>query len=1057
MPLESFSWLHLTDFHFGLRGQKFLWPTLRQPFLDDLARLHKLSGPWHAVLFTGDLVQQGKSEEFLEMQKEVLDLLWAELHELGSGDAVLLAVPGNHDLYRPDPNGDNPAVDALLEKDGFARIASKFWDSPTGSYRRVITDSLAAYSEWWESTPHRPKKDVVAGSLPGDFSCTLEVGGRRIGIAGLNTAFLQLAGGEYRGRLVWEARQLQKVCGGAADAWVNRHNVCLLLTHQSPDWLTPEARKHGENEIAPAGRFAAHLFGHMHEGDVTYTRKGGSAETSRLCQGCSAFGMERSGEPPTTTRRHGYAAGRIAFGKNGATLRIWPRAATDRPDGWRYVADNELYVLKPDQGTEPEHIPVRDLGAPSSAAPTGKRAPRPRKAAAGGHFLPVAAHSTLPSRRAFFGREKELAAIARALRPEHVGWGAVLDGPGGIGKTALAIEAAHRAPAEQYPLKLFITAKGRQLDPEGEHELRDHRVASYSELLSEIGLGLGRQDVAKNTPDRRPDLVRHALAEHRVLLVLDNVESLTAMERRRLYDLLEALPRTCRAIVTTRRRDETAARTLRLDKLDPGAASQLLDSLGRNWPPIAKLTPDERGRLYAETGGNPLLLTWTAGQLGRARGRCHTVEDAVVRLNEAHRLQKVNERNDPLEFIFGDLLDTFTADEMAVLAALAHFSGPAHVAWLLPLAGLSETAALTALDDLHNRALLVEDDAAGTWTLPPLAARFLRRRRPRAIGAAGRRLEREAYALAMQHGGDDNYPFTELEAAWPTIQAALPLLIGGDSARLLEVCSALTVFLDYTGRWDESLSLFQEAEAKAVACGDWYSAGWCASQAAWVHSLRGEADAVLVCTRRLAAHWRRTGAKELAGAHASELRGHAHLIRRNYASAIAAYQKALAFWRSSDPGSLDVANQLCNLGIAEYERRELDGAGDCLDHAEGLWREALRIYSKLRDRSGIAACTGNLADVFLARENWAAAERQASRALRLSGDLGRQELIAENHRQLADAMLHLNRAAEALHHAQEAVAIFSRLRAPDLAEARVTLAACEAAISSPAVRSRPGS
>lgn len=57
MPPTAFSWLHLTDFHYGLKGQKPLWPNLRQPFLDDLPRLHGHCGPWQAVLFTGDLAQ----------------------------------------------------------------------------------------------------------------------------------------------------------------------------------------------------------------------------------------------------------------------------------------------------------------------------------------------------------------------------------------------------------------------------------------------------------------------------------------------------------------------------------------------------------------------------------------------------------------------------------------------------------------------------------------------------------------------------------------------------------------------------------------------------------------------------------------------------------------------------------------------------------------------------------------------------------------------------------------------------------------------------------------
>ena len=231
MPPNSFSWLHLTDFHFGLDGQKFLWPTLRQAFLDDLEELHQQTGPWQAVLFTGDLVQQGTSAEFQEMQQDVLDRLWEKLAELGSGDAVLLAVPGNHDLYRPNPKEDNPAIDALLDRDGFSRIAAKFWDNPAGAYRRVINDAFAPYSEWWQAAPHRPK-DITTGLLPGDFACTLKCGDQNIGIVGLNTAFLQLQGGDYQGKLIWDTRQLHAVCGGAVDDWVNRHTVCLLLTHQ---------------------------------------------------------------------------------------------------------------------------------------------------------------------------------------------------------------------------------------------------------------------------------------------------------------------------------------------------------------------------------------------------------------------------------------------------------------------------------------------------------------------------------------------------------------------------------------------------------------------------------------------------------------------------------------------------------------------------------------------------------------------------------------------------------------------------------------------------------
>ncbi len=153
MPNDCFSWLHLTDFHYGLKGQDCRWPSLREPFLDSLAALHEHSGRWHAVLFTGDLVQSGETAQFERMQTEVLDPLWRKLEELGSGDAVLLAVPGNHDLFRPDPDDDDPAAERLLEDDGFERVRGKFWDRPAGSYRRVVTNAFGAYSQWWDEAP----------------------------------------------------------------------------------------------------------------------------------------------------------------------------------------------------------------------------------------------------------------------------------------------------------------------------------------------------------------------------------------------------------------------------------------------------------------------------------------------------------------------------------------------------------------------------------------------------------------------------------------------------------------------------------------------------------------------------------------------------------------------------------------------------------------------------------------------------------------------------------------------------------------------------------------
>lgn len=1029
MPTKSFSWLHLTDFHYGLKGQDCLWPTLREPFLDSLAALHDRCGPWNAVLFTGDFVQSGESAQFEKMQAEVLDPLWEKLRELGSGDAVLLAVPGNHDLYRPNPLEDNPAVDTLLERDSFHRIETKFWDQPAGSYRHVINDAFAAYSQWWDKAPHR-SSTVKTGILPGDFSATLQHSGRRIGIVGLNTTFLQLTGGDYEGRLVWDARQLHAVCNGGVDTWSKQHDVCLLLTHQGPNWLTPEARKHGESEIAPAGRFAVHLFGHQHETKITYIRSGGSRNAVRLSQGCSVFGMEKFGDPPKTHRAHGYAAGRIELGETEAHLRLWPRIATNKTGPWRFIPDHDHAELDSDEGTPPEPVTSRSRPAKTKAVVALAETTLPAPATA----VP---HSTLPARRPFFGRTKELEKVAKYLLPEDRSWGVVLDGPGGVGKTALALEAAHRAPAEHFPLKLWFTAKDRELLPHGEQKLQDHRIASYYELLSELGRALGRDDIPKAVPEDRPNLVRHALANYRALLVLDNLETFSAEERRRVFELLDNLPKACRALVTSRRRadDSTAAHNLRLDKLERDAADELLAELGLRWSPVAGLTRDERDQLYAETGGNPLLLTWTAGQLGRTTGRCRTVAEALERLQEAHRLEKVNEKNDPLDFIFGDLAVTFTVDETAVLAALVHFTQPAPIEWLLPLAKLSRKAAETALDGLRDRALLIEDDQAATWLLPPLAARFLRRTRPEAVGVSGERLADQAYALAVENGYEEYARFPALEAAWPQLAAALPVLIAGDNRRLQTSCNALNEFLHFSGRLDDQISLSTEAEARAERASDFESAGWRAYDAGFCHALRGQSAEVLACANRAAAHWQagRAGANEHAVA--NHLRGLGHMLARDYPAAIKTYREALDFWRSLSPKSQGVAIGLNDLAGALLMSGQLD-------EAELHYREALAIAKALPYPEGIANYTGNLAELALDREQWPEAERLSREALKLAEEIGRKELIAYDCWCLSKALARQGRGAEGRCNAERAVAIYTELRSPRLAEAQAALEEC---------------
>jgi len=436
------------------------------------------------------------------------------------------------------------------------------------------------------------------------------------------------------------------------------------------------------------------------------------------------------------------------------------------------------------------------------------------------------------------------------------------------------------------------------------------------------------------------------------------------------------------------------------------------------------------------TGGNPLLLRWTIGQLGRSASQCRTVAEACT------YLQNAPPDNDPLEYIFGDLLDTFAPSETAVLAALTHFAEPAPVKWIADLASLAERQAVTALDDLTDRALLVADPDGKSFYLPPLAAKFLRDKRPEAVSQAGDRLAERAYALALENGYRNYERFPLLEAEWSALTAALPHLVQGDNTRLQKLCAALEDFLNFSGRWDERLSLERQAEEKAVAANDLSNAGWRAYRVGWVSYLRGQSAEVLASAARAEDHWKRANAGPFEQATAIRLRGVGLELERNCPAAGEAYQQSLDLFRTINPNSANVAMALNDL--ASVARLSHDYAT-----AERDYREALKIANKIGEREGVASCTGNLAELALDRSDWPAAEELARQALALAEEVGRQELIGSNCRRLAEAMVRQRRPTEGLPYAQRAVATCAKLRLPgDLAYAQAVLKECESPLDS---------
>lgn len=639
--------------------------------------------------------------------------------------------------------------------------------------------------------------------------------------------------------------------------------------------------------------------------------------------------------------------------------------------------------------------------------------------------------STLPQVGFFVGRDKELEIIQSALSPDSRTWGALIDGPGGIGKTALAIKAAHDAPAELFERKIFITAKVRELTAEGEAKLTDFTRPTYLAMLDELGKELGADGLEKLATEARPNELRLELAGKKALIIFDNLETLPEEERTRLFQFLSRLPEGNKAIVTSRRRTDVEARVVRVDRLARDEAMQLIAELAAKTPRLARASQKEREDLYEITQGNPLFIRWIAGQLGREGSQCRTIADACAFIDKSPK------GNDPLEYIFGDLLETFTVNETKVLAALTYFSLPAKLKWIADMTDLPERAAETALEDLTDRSILTSDPSAQTYFLPPLTAKFIRTRRPEAVTQTGDALTDRAYALALQYGGDDNYEgFRTLDAEWDFISAALPRLLMGDNDRLQTVCDQLHKYLEFAGRWDDRNWFFEQAEACALAADDKENAGWRAYNTGWIYHLRNQPAEVLVRAKRAAEHWQNSTPRNKA--FALQLRGIGHELNEDYPAAITAYREAVEIHRTISPESDDVSIILNNLAGVESENKDHDSA-------ERHYREGLRISRKTNNQEHITTRLGNLAALALDRKQWAEAESLAREALTLAEKVGRQELIASDCHRIAKALLKQNKNLdEALSLSHRAVEIFTRLRSPEkLQEAQETLAEIE--------------
>ncbi len=334
---------------------------------------------------------------------------------------------------------------------------------------------------------------------------------------------------------------------------------------------------------------------------------------------------------------------------------------------------------------------ARTAGTPD---PLTKTATAPRKA--DDSALPPASDpassTSIPAPlTTLVGRADELAAIAAQLTSDRL---VTLLGPGGAGKTTLALETARRTPNA-----LFV-----ELAPATAGEI-------WAVLAGAAGRGIRLGDSAARAQQTDHDRVIEALRGRSVLLVLDNCEHVSAAASAVAIEVLTTLPGV-RILATSREPLSVPGEAfVDLGPLPMADAVELFSRRVRSARGSAPSPEDEPtvGRIVRRLDGLPLAL-----ELAAAKARTLSLAEIDAGLDDRFALLSTGPRAaDPRHQTLRALIDwswePLPPDERAALLAASVFpdgigAGDAHAV------GAAFGIDGGAFDRLVDRSLLTRTD-----------------------------------------------------------------------------------------------------------------------------------------------------------------------------------------------------------------------------------------------------------------------------------------------------------------------------------------------------------
>jgi tetratricopeptide (TPR) repeat protein len=590
-----------------------------------------------------------------------------------------------------------------------------------------------------------------------------------------------------------------------------------------------------------------------------------------------------------------------------------------------------------------------------------------------------------------------------------------LSGPGGIGKSTLAAQAA-RELQETYGRRVVWSSADGRMD------------FSFSSLLDDIATQLGHAELRTLAPAEKEERVRALVAD--ALVVLDNYETVAEAEQKRIEDWFARTQ--CSALFTSRPKVEGTV-FIRVLAMSREEASEFLEKfISEQTQDPQIFTREVRERVYETAEANPFVMQWVVGQIDLAQEPEAVLEE--LKHGGGDAAARVFDRSFELPLLGDDGRDA--------LLALSLFAPSAKADVLASVAGLDDEGRVReAIKNLRrlwlvkgvdgNRRLAVEGLtrtlAAARLSRDPRADEFRRR-----FVAYFLR-----YAFERREPTPENYDALEEDKD--------NLLGAAEAAFTSEVWESVTRIayvlvhpengmLRVRGYWGEAVKLGEQALQAARSLQDEARVAGLSNNLAAVYQARGElAEARRLYDESLEIEKRIGNQGNFATilnnlATLMYIKGELEEARRLFCESLEISKKL-----SDQDG---IARTLHNLAALTH------GEGNKVE-ARRLYNESLEIIKSLGNQSNVAKSLHQLGRLAQDEREFKEARRLYSESLEIERRLGNQDGVASTLHQLGRLAEYEGDKVEAARRFREALRIWERLGSPNAEIAQQSLARME--------------